>query len=82
LKFWDYLLYVGETALFRLALGIIDLVGHRLLSTSYEETIGLIQGFGGFGKEKKLIESISQNKIATDKIHKTLERFQRMVEKG
>jgi hypothetical protein len=55
LKFWDYLLYAGETVLFRLALSIFELVGHRLMDTSYEETIGLIQGFGGFGKEKKLI---------------------------
>jgi benzoyl-CoA reductase/2-hydroxyglutaryl-CoA dehydratase subunit BcrC/BadD/HgdB len=58
------------------------LVGHRLLNTSFEETIGLIQGFGGFGKEKKLIESVSQNKLTTEKLHKTIEKFQRLLEKG
>lgn len=31
LKFWDYLLYVGEVALFRLALAIMDLVGPRII---------------------------------------------------
>lgn len=31
LKFWDYLLYVGEVALFRLALAIMDLVGPRIM---------------------------------------------------
>ncbi len=43
----------------------MDLVGPRILSTSYEETIGLIQGFAGFGKEKKLIDSLGNHKITT-----------------
>lgn len=68
--------------MFRLSLAILDLVGQRLLNTSYEETIGLIQGFGGFGKEKKLIESISQNKLTSEKLHKTIERVQKSIEKG
>lgn len=35
LKFWDYLLYVGEVALFRLALAIMDLVGPRIIENNY-----------------------------------------------
>lgn len=75
-------MYVGEVALFRLALAIMDLVGPRIMENNYEETIGLIQGFGGFGKEKKLIDSISQNKLTSEKLHKTIERMQRLYEKG
>ena len=42
------------------------------MDTSYQETIGLIQGFAWFGKEKKLIDSLGHNKITAEKLHKTI----------
>ena len=36
LKFWDQLLYNGEVVLFRLALGILELVGPYILKTNSE----------------------------------------------
>ena len=72
LKFWDLLMYHGEVVLFRMALGIFDMVKPHILEANYEETVGLVQGFNSYVNEVKLFEIVVNHKLSAEKMYKHL----------
>ena len=77
LKFWDQLMYHGEVVLFRMALGIFDMVRQHVMETNYEETVGLIQGFASYVNETKLIDNVISHKLSSEKMFRYLEKAQK-----
>jgi hypothetical protein len=79
LKFWDQLLYHGEVVMFRMALAIFELVKPHILEASYEDTVGLTQGFAGYVREEKLFEIALNHKLTDERLQKHLEKAERYL---
>ena len=67
-------MYHGEVVLFRMALGIFDMVKPHILEANYEETVGLVQGFNSYVNEVKLFEIVVNHKLSAEKMYKHLEK--------
>lgn len=80
LKFWDQLLYFGEVVLFRMALAIFELVKPHIMEANYEDTIGLIQGFGSYVREDKLLDLLVHHKLSEDKLQRSLDKALRALQ--
>ena len=79
LKIWDQLLYHGEVVLFRMALGIFELIKPHIIDANYEDTVGLTQGFASYIQENKLLEIIVTHKLTDEKVQKHLEKAQKSL---
>ena len=79
LKLWDHLLYFGEVVLYRIALSIMELIRVHIMETSYEDTIGLIQGCSVYVREDKLLELVLAHKLSNQKLWKTIDKFEKCL---
>ena len=77
LKFWDQLLYQGEVVLFRMALSVIEVIEPWLQDTTYEQTLGLIQSFGGYCGEEKLLDCLVHHRLSSEKLERTMAKVQK-----
>lgn len=49
------------------------------MDTNYENTIGLIQGFGSYVREDRLIDLLVHHRLSDEKLHRTLDKGKRAL---
>ena len=70
LKIWDMLAYQEEVVLYKLGLSIFELIGRRILTTNYEETIGLVQSYWSYLDENRLMMQMVKHQLTSEKLNR------------
>ena len=70
LKIWDMLAYQEEVVLYKLGLSIFELIGRRILTTNYEETIGLVQSYWSYLDENRLMMQVVKHQLTSEKLNR------------